>query len=92
MEPLITTVETNGRNSLLLLTFENLAYPNYASSTDELRCILINHDGEIVKFDDEAWSGADELELRDAGALESSGPPAIAESILEWARLQERLD
>lgn len=84
------SVSASEVRSLFLVTFDNQAYPDFADTVDELRCVLVNRDGKVIFKDDRYWEGDTHEESLQAGAADSDTSPMIATDILEMAELRKR--
>ena len=82
------SIDGRQTRSLFLVTFDNNAYPNFATDAAELTCVLINRDGTVLSRDMEFWDGYSPDELAQSGATNTDGPPFVATGMVEMAELR----
>ncbi|MCS7469964.1 hypothetical protein NZK35_25210 [Stieleria sp. ICT_E10.1] len=76
--------------SLFFTTFHNDAYPNFASTAADVRCVVVNRDGTVVFRDDDYFRDDTHEQLVKAGAADTDGPPEVAVGLLKMAELRAK--
>lgn len=70
-------------SKLFFVVFENGRSPERAEISDDLICLLVNSDGKVLERDNAYWSELPIETQRSSGALNTNGPPWIAQTILK---------